>query len=155
MSYGNMMYDPRIVRGNTYRLQNAPTVSCPSILVCTIIFARPCARRADPVQTKQPDPLELQIQQEAKRKALAKKRAEEKLRARTPSAVAGRSHTEVQTELYLEELTDRYVVCAPPLATCAAWAACAHMRVKLRVVKESFSYLRCSSSLTRVHAQCG
>eukprot|EP00047_Mylnosiga_fluctuans_P003282 m.228370 g.228370 ORF g.228370 m.228370 type:complete len:449 (-) comp11733_c0_seq1:110-1456(-) len=82
VSYGNMMYDPRVVRGNTYRLQTMPT-------------------------TKQPDPLELQIQQEAKRKALAKKRAEEKLRARTPSAVAGRSHTEVQTELYLEELTDR------------------------------------------------
>lgn len=83
LTYGNMMYDSRIVRGNTYRLQSMPTA------------------------TTQIDPLELQMLQEQKRKTLAKKRAEEKLRVRTPDAVSGRQHTEVQTELYLEELTDR------------------------------------------------
>eukprot|EP00048_Salpingoeca_helianthica_P015351 m.226298 g.226298 ORF g.226298 m.226298 type:complete len:455 (+) comp16919_c0_seq1:41-1405(+) len=81
-TYGNMMFDPRIVRGNTYRLQQAPSASIP-------------------------DPLELQRQQEAFRRTQAKKRAEEKSRVRTPDAVSGRQNMEVQTELYLEELTDR------------------------------------------------
>lgn len=82
LTYGNMMYDPRVVRGNTYRLQTTNSA-------------------------KQPDPLELQAQQEKMRRTLAKKRAEEKLRTHTPDAVSGRQHTEVQTELYLEELTDK------------------------------------------------
>lgn len=82
LTYGNMMYDPRIVRGNTFRLQATSSV-------------------------KTTDPLELQMQQEKQRRTLAKKRAEEKLRVHTPDAVSGRQHTEVQTELYLEELTDR------------------------------------------------
>ena len=59
------------------------------------------------------------MQQEKLRRTLAKKRAEEKLRARTPDAVLGRQHIEVQTELYLEELTDRFVVqhqCLPKVS---------------------------------------
>ena len=59
------------------------------------------------VQSAQPDPLEIQRQQEARRRALARKKAREQMRARTPDAVDGRRHTEVQTELYLEEITDR------------------------------------------------
>ncbi|CAK8694853.1 radial spoke head protein 3 homolog [Clavelina lepadiformis] len=80
--YGNIMYDRRIVRGNTYA-QNTLPVSA------------------------QPDPIEIQRQQEIRRRAIAKKRAKEQLRTRSPDAVEGRKHIEVQTELYLEELSDR------------------------------------------------
>ena len=80
--YGNIMYDRRIVRGNTYA-QNTLPVSA------------------------QPDPIEIQRQQEIRRRAIAKKRAKEQLRTRSPDAVEGRKHIQVQTELYLEELSDR------------------------------------------------
>ena len=58
-------------------------------------------------QSSQPDPLELQRQQESRRRALARRRARDTLRSRSPPPVDGRRHTEVQTELYLEEITDR------------------------------------------------
>ncbi|XP_013408170.1 radial spoke head protein 3 homolog B [Lingula anatina] len=80
--YGNIMYDRRIVRGNTYAQHTLPA-------------------RA------QPDPIEIQRQQEARRRAIARKRAKEQLRPRSPEAVEGRKHIDVQTELYLEELSDR------------------------------------------------
>nr|XP_014353288.1 PREDICTED: radial spoke head protein 3 homolog [Latimeria chalumnae] len=82
MNYGNIMYDRRVVRGNTY------------------------GQHALPV-TSQPDPIEIQRQQEARRRAVARKRAKEQLRPRTPEPVEGRKHVNVQTELYLEELSDR------------------------------------------------
>uniref|UniRef100_G3WBM9 Radial spoke head 3 n=1 Tax=Sarcophilus harrisii TaxID=9305 RepID=G3WBM9_SARHA len=82
--YGNIMYDRRVIRGNTYALHTYPP-------------------------TSQPDPVELQRQQEAKRKALARKRAREHLRPRSPEPVEGRKHADVQTELYLEELADRII----------------------------------------------
>ncbi|XP_045400618.1 radial spoke head protein 3 homolog isoform X1 [Lemur catta] len=84
MRYGNIMYDRRVIRGNTYALQ---TGQLPG----------------------QPDPLELQRQQQAKRRALARKRAQEQLRPRTPEPLEGRKHVDVQTELYLEEIADRVV----------------------------------------------
>ncbi|CAO2628675.1 Radial spoke head protein 3 homolog A [Lemmus lemmus] len=84
LNYGNIMYDRRVIRGNTYAL---PTGQVPG----------------------QPDPLELQRQQQAKRRALARKRAQEQLRPRTPEPVEGRKHVDVQTELYLEEIADRIV----------------------------------------------
>ncbi|XP_065057175.1 radial spoke head protein 3 homolog B-like [Rhopilema esculentum] len=80
--YGNIMYDRRIVRGNTYAQNVLPA-------------------------TAQPDPIEIQKQQEGKRRAIARKRAKEQLKPRTPEPVEGRKHIDVQTELYLEELTDR------------------------------------------------
>ncbi|CAH1799938.1 unnamed protein product [Owenia fusiformis] len=80
--YGNIMYDRRIVRGNTYAQHTLPA-------------------------TAQPDPIELQRQQELRRRAMARKRAKEQLRPRSPEAVEGRKHIDVQTELYLEELSDR------------------------------------------------
>ncbi|KAF3831314.1 hypothetical protein GH733_000051 [Mirounga leonina] len=55
----------------------------------------------------QPDPIEVQRQQQAKRRALARKRAQEQLRPRTPEPVEGRKHVDVQTEIYLEEIADR------------------------------------------------
>ncbi|XP_059212252.1 radial spoke head protein 3 homolog [Centropristis striata] len=79
--YGNMSYDRRIVRGNTYAQRIIPT-------------------------TAQPDPYEIQRQQELRRRAIARKQAREQFRLQTPDAVQGRKHTEVQTELYLEELSD-------------------------------------------------
>ncbi|XP_075056770.1 radial spoke head protein 3 homolog [Mixophyes fleayi] len=80
--YGNIMYDARVVRGNTYAQHMLPL-------------------------SAQPDPVEIQRNQEARRRALAKKRAKELLRSRTPEPIEGRKHIEVQTELYLEELSDR------------------------------------------------
>ncbi|XP_019940360.2 radial spoke head protein 3 homolog [Paralichthys olivaceus] len=80
-SYGNIMYDRRVVRGNTYAHHIIPT-------------------------TAQPDPAELQRQQHIRRRAVALKRAQEQSRPKTPEAVQGRKHTDVQTDLYLEELSD-------------------------------------------------
>lgn len=59
------------------------------------------------LQSSQPDPIEIQRQQEMRRRAIAKKRAKEQLRPRSPEPVEGRKHIDVQTELYLEELSDR------------------------------------------------
>ncbi|KAH3775387.1 radial spoke head protein 3 homolog [Dreissena polymorpha] len=80
--YGNIMYDRRIVRGNTYAQHTLPAHA-------------------------QPDPIEIQRQQENRRRAIARKRAKEQLRPRSPEPVDGRKHIDVQTELYLEELSDR------------------------------------------------
>uniref|UniRef100_A0A3Q3VPX6 Uncharacterized protein n=1 Tax=Mola mola TaxID=94237 RepID=A0A3Q3VPX6_MOLML len=76
-SYGNIMYDRRVVRGSTYAQQKA-----------------------------QPSLAEVQRQQEIRRRVLARKRAREQFRPTTPEAVQGRKHLELQTELYLEELSD-------------------------------------------------
>ncbi|XP_064618021.1 radial spoke head protein 3 homolog B-like [Liolophura sinensis] len=81
-TYGNIMYDRRIVRGNTYAQHTLPAHA-------------------------QPDPIEIQRQQENRRRAIARKRAKEQLRPRSPEPVEGRKHIDVQTELYLEELSDR------------------------------------------------
>jgi len=80
--YGNIMYDRRIVRGNTYAQHTLPA-------------------------SAQPDPIEIQRQQEGRRRAAARKRAKQQLRPRSPEPVEGRKHIDVQTELYLEELSDR------------------------------------------------
>lgn len=82
IQYGNIMYDRRVVRGNTYAQHTLPA-------------------------TAQPDPIEIQRQQENRRRAIARKRAKDQLRPRSPDPVEGRKHIDVQTELYLEELSDR------------------------------------------------
>ncbi|CAL1601138.1 unnamed protein product [Knipowitschia caucasica] len=79
--YGNIMYDRRVVRGNTYAQRILPTAT-------------------------QVELEEMQRQQEKRNKSLAHRRAQEQLRVRTPEAVLGRQHMEVQTELYLEELSN-------------------------------------------------
>ncbi|KAG9344649.1 hypothetical protein JZ751_010334 [Albula glossodonta] len=81
-NYANIMYDRRVVRGNTYAQNILPA-------------------------TAQKDPIEIQRQQEARRRAIAHKRAKAHFRIKTPEAVEGRQHIDVQTELYLEELSDR------------------------------------------------
>ncbi|NXF35538.1 RSPH3 protein, partial [Nyctibius bracteatus] len=82
--YANIMYDRRVVRGNTYALQVIPV-------------------------STQPNPLEIQRQREAQKRALARKRAKEQMQLRTPEPVEGREHVHVQTELYLEEISDRII----------------------------------------------
>ncbi|KAG7222729.1 hypothetical protein INR49_026338 [Caranx melampygus] len=80
-NYGNISYDRRVVRGNTYAKRIIPT-------------------------TVQPDPAELERQQEIRRRAAARRRAREQLQPKTPEALQGRQHVDVQTDLYLEELSD-------------------------------------------------
>ncbi|XP_018599270.1 radial spoke head protein 3 homolog B-like [Scleropages formosus] len=80
--YGNIMYDRRVVRGNTYAQYLLPL-------------------------TPQPDPSELRRQQEARRRAIERRRTKEQLRLRTPEPVEGRKHVDVQTDLYLLELSDK------------------------------------------------
>ncbi|XP_029983615.1 radial spoke head protein 3 homolog [Sphaeramia orbicularis] len=80
INYGNIMYDRRVVRGNTYAQRIIPT-------------------------TTQPDPAEIQRQQELRRRAIARKQAREQFKPKTPEALQGRKHIDVQTELYLEELS--------------------------------------------------
>ena len=58
-------------------------------------------------QSAQPDPIEIQREQEARRRAIARKRAKKQLVPKSPEPVEGRKHIDVQTELYLEELSDR------------------------------------------------
>ncbi|KAI6657647.1 Radial spoke 3 protein [Oopsacas minuta] len=80
--YGNIMYDRRVIRGNTYALHTLPAGA-------------------------QPDVVELQKQEELRRRSAAKRRARDQARAASPEAISGRKHMDIQTELYLEELTDR------------------------------------------------
>ncbi|XP_061845032.1 radial spoke head protein 3 homolog [Colius striatus] len=82
--YANLMYDRRVVRGNTYALKVMPV-------------------------STQPSRFEIQRQREAREGALARKRAREQMQVRTPEPVEGREHVHVQTELYLEEISDRVI----------------------------------------------
>ncbi|KAI8824280.1 radial spoke 3 protein [Fimicolochytrium jonesii] len=78
----NIMYDRRIYRGSTYAPPTLPI-------------------------NNQPDPVALERQNDIKRRLRAKRRAEAQRRVRTPDPVPGRRHQDIQTELYLEELTDK------------------------------------------------
>jgi len=81
--YRNLMFDRRIVRGNTYAREDVLPV------------------------TAQEHPVDLQRKAEKKRATEARKRqAELEQRAKSPPPVDGRRHQPVQTELYLEEITD-------------------------------------------------
>ncbi|XP_060796662.1 radial spoke head protein 3 homolog [Neoarius graeffei] len=80
--YGNIMYDRRVVRGNTYA-QHLPV-------------------------TSQPDRVEIQQQQEAIRRVRARKGTKDKFQTRSSDQLEERKHIDVQTELYLEELSDHF-----------------------------------------------
>ncbi|KFP69888.1 Radial spoke head protein 3, partial [Acanthisitta chloris] len=84
--YANIMYDPRVVCGSTLGLRLAPG-------------------------STQPNPPEIQRQREAQKRALARKHAKEQMQIRstTPEPVEGRKHVQVQTELYLEAISDRVI----------------------------------------------
>merc|ERR1719386_399483 len=76
----NIMADRRVVRGNTY---------------AALVLPRD-------------DPAEVAKQREAQRRRLMRANATTK-RPGTPEAVFGRKHTDIQTDSYLEELTERVV----------------------------------------------
>ncbi|CAJ1461587.1 unnamed protein product [Effrenium voratum] len=77
--HGNIMYDRRVVRGNTYAAVVQP----------------------------EPDAAEVQKQRDAQRRRL--KAGQTKRRPGTPEAIPGRKHMDIQTDTYLEKLTDRIV----------------------------------------------
>ncbi|XP_053150367.1 radial spoke head protein 3 homolog [Hemicordylus capensis] len=85
--YGNLMYDRRVVRGNTYAVNSMYW------------------------DTELPDPVQIQKQRAAHRKMLARKRAKETDTLDTeilgPQIMERRTRIDVQTELYLEEIADR------------------------------------------------
>ncbi|XP_018653025.1 putative flagellar radial spoke protein [Schistosoma mansoni] len=76
------MYDRRVIRGNTYALHVLPAHA-------------------------QPDPIEIQKQIERRRNFIARRRMREELRPKSPLPLDGRLHQPVQTELYLEALTEQ------------------------------------------------
>jgi murein DD-endopeptidase MepM/ murein hydrolase activator NlpD len=80
----NIMWDRRVVRGNTYAAQVLPA-------------------------TAVPDPVALQKDAEKRKLQEMKKRQKTRTvqRPATPDAVAGRKHMDVQTENFLEEISDR------------------------------------------------
>lgn len=78
----NIMYDPRVVRGNTWRSNTT-------------------------AGTTTEDPVEIQRRREARRRKQARARAAAKVQKVEVDPVPGRMHIEVQTDVYLEELTDR------------------------------------------------
>ena len=92
--YANIMYDRRIVRGNTYA--QAGTVMRKNRFGGHVFdIGQQGGENASPVLAP---------------KKKAKKHADsllKKLRSGTPPAVDGRQHATLQTELYLEELADK------------------------------------------------
>lgn len=60
------MWDKRVVRGNTYAQHTLPAAA-------------------------QPDPIEIQRQQEQRRRIIARRRAKEQLRPRSPDPVDGKN----------------------------------------------------------------
>lgn len=88
--FGNIMYDRRVYRGNTY--------------------ARPVMSTAAKAEQQQRTMTESLRRKEASQRAASIKQRKQMESARrklaTPDPVEGRQHIEVQTEEYLEELTD-------------------------------------------------
>lgn len=80
----NIMWDRRVVRGNTYAAQVLPA-------------------------TAVPDPVALQKDAEERklRELKARQKSRQVARPSTPEAVAGRRHMVVQTDNFLEEIADR------------------------------------------------
>ncbi|NXE88329.1 RSPH3 protein, partial [Menura novaehollandiae] len=85
--YGNIMIDPRVVRGNALSLRLLPQVWGGT----------------------EPDPLEVKRKRDAQKRVLARKQTKEQIQPVTPEPVEGRQHVHVQTELYLEEISDRII----------------------------------------------
>lgn len=88
--YGNIMYDRRVYRGNTYA---SPVMSSGARSELDQREAEEALRRKQAMQRAAA--IKRKKQLEAARRKLT-----------TPDPVAGRQHIEMQTEEYLEELTD-------------------------------------------------
>lgn len=78
---GNVMYDRRVFRGNTFVRHAVPTAPQPAPAV---------------IRRKQPD----------RPRATGRRAVWEQLRLQTTETLQGRKHMHVQTEVYLEELAD-------------------------------------------------
>ena len=89
-------------------------------------------------QPGQPDPIEIQRQQQAKRRALAKNRAQEQFRPRTPEPVEGRKHVDVQTGMW---------PCHWHHASFAHFSKSVHFYLAFPL----FTYLLCYAVLLRSH----
>ena len=77
------MFDRRVIRGNTYSIQNETSNA-----------------QSEAERIRQQHQLEKRKKEKMRNKAGSQKPS-------TPDAVPGRKHIEVQTGLYLEELTDK------------------------------------------------
>ncbi|KAI3381175.1 hypothetical protein SNEBB_007368 [Seison nebaliae] len=84
MKYGNLMFDPRVLRGNTYALHTAQTPG-----------------------TSLPNAIRNLNQKNSRGKKMATAPGKNSGVMRGAVTVAGRQDVNLQTELYLEELTDR------------------------------------------------
>ena len=92
------MFDRRIVRGNTYAREDVLPVTAQ---VCQFSFL------GNINLFKKEHPVDLQRKAEKRRAREARKRQSElEQRSKSPPPVDGRRHQPVQTELYLEEITD-------------------------------------------------
>ena len=81
----NIMYDRRVVRGNTYAAQ---------------VVTQNAQREAEQ--------LRIEHERQVRRKQAMRKKLQSQIaKPSTPPAVAGRNHMDVQTDEYLEELNDR------------------------------------------------
>jgi hypothetical protein len=81
----NVMFDRRVIRGNTYAAQHV---------------AVNAHAEAERIQ-------QAQLEERRKKEKMQRMRMGNIVRPGTPEAVGGRKHIEVQTGLYLEELTDK------------------------------------------------
>lgn len=81
----NIMHDRRVVRGNTYAAQ---------------VVTQSAAREMERLRREN---------ERAMKRELARRKMEASMRPRTPPPVDGRVHMDVQTDTYLEELSDRPV----------------------------------------------
>lgn len=88
----NIMWDRRVYRGNTY----APSVNT-------------TRQQEEELQLKKMRAEKRRRRQELRRQREEQGRQEMLMRARTPPPVEGRVHIDIQTETYLEEITDRVI----------------------------------------------
>ncbi|XP_013912645.1 PREDICTED: radial spoke head protein 3 homolog [Thamnophis sirtalis] len=83
-NYGNLMYDRRVVRGNTYAMQMLPWIS-------ELTMA------------------EIKKRKEAYKKMLERRQAKKEDEVHAPQIGDLEDRSDVQTELYLEEILDRFI----------------------------------------------
>lgn len=111
----NIMFDKRVVRGNTYAAQVLPPVrssfcgGAHALLAFTHLtgLSLRCASVPQSAQAEA-ERRQIEAEQRARRRELEAQTRRDNLDVpRTPSPVDGRRHIDVQTENYLEELSDR------------------------------------------------
>lgn len=119
----NIMYDRRVVRGNTYQAQvrtrphiptsRGPTpcthkATCHSVYPLTQFFLQNVHQVVTSAQQREAERLQKEQAARLRREQVLRRRAEMNV-PHTPPAVYGRQHMDAQTDDYLEELTDRPV----------------------------------------------